>query len=424
MLVHGPATMADTLSLTAVKGPSAGQITLSWTGPGAPFSVYRGTSPPTVATPPNLLGVTGAPPWIDSPPPDALDCYLVTPGSAPVCGNGTREAGENCDDGNLTNLDGCSETCRFEQIHRAIYFKMQFVTSVFCPANRLGSAFASTAQSPVQAAIDSTVNDGSFSLLLASIGPHDLSGTNDPGFQLGFLTGTPILPAGSPPYNGNSDLDWWYAPDPTSIDGSRHPLYALNASISATVLNAGPGSVVIPPILGTGYLRLSNTRLTMTTNASSAPTISSGSTPPGHLVTENLDPALTSYASASQVTPTGSGQLCGNIAAVSLAQTPIPGSILAYCAQYTAQNSMLDLIVGGCTYLGLIQIIIPRQPDTDDPTVAPVGAGPPYSFTENASHVVTACRDHNNVNVTLTDCLNDAAYSSFFRLATDRVIAK
>jgi len=50
----GGAAKADTVSLTAAKGPGAGQITLSWTGPGAPFSVYRGISPPTVATPTEL----------------------------------------------------------------------------------------------------------------------------------------------------------------------------------------------------------------------------------------------------------------------------------------------------------------------------------------------------------------------------------
>jgi cysteine-rich repeat protein len=32
-----------------------------------------------------------------------------------VCGNGVVEPGEQCDDGNLTNGDGCSETCETEQ---------------------------------------------------------------------------------------------------------------------------------------------------------------------------------------------------------------------------------------------------------------------------------------------------------------------
>ena len=32
-----------------------------------------------------------------------------------VCGDGVVDAGEQCDDGNLINGDGCSETCEVEQ---------------------------------------------------------------------------------------------------------------------------------------------------------------------------------------------------------------------------------------------------------------------------------------------------------------------
>lgn len=38
----------------------------------------------------------------------------VTCEDAPVCGNGKREAGEACDDGNTENNDGCSATCQLE----------------------------------------------------------------------------------------------------------------------------------------------------------------------------------------------------------------------------------------------------------------------------------------------------------------------
>jgi cysteine-rich repeat protein len=36
------------------------------------------------------------------------------PPAAPVCGNGSVEAGEQCDDGNTTSGDGCSATCKVE----------------------------------------------------------------------------------------------------------------------------------------------------------------------------------------------------------------------------------------------------------------------------------------------------------------------
>jgi TonB family protein len=36
------------------------------------------------------------------------------PPAEPVCGNGSLEAGEQCDDGNTTGGDGCSASCRIE----------------------------------------------------------------------------------------------------------------------------------------------------------------------------------------------------------------------------------------------------------------------------------------------------------------------
>ncbi len=37
------------------------------------------------------------------------------PGNMPTCGNGTREACEDCDDGNTQDGDGCSAACEVEQ---------------------------------------------------------------------------------------------------------------------------------------------------------------------------------------------------------------------------------------------------------------------------------------------------------------------
>jgi cysteine-rich repeat protein len=42
------------------------------------------------------------------------NCGQPAPPPAAVCGNGTVEAGEQCDDGNTVNGDGCSATCRTE----------------------------------------------------------------------------------------------------------------------------------------------------------------------------------------------------------------------------------------------------------------------------------------------------------------------
>ena len=57
--------------------------------------------------------------------------------------------------------------------------------------------------------------------------------------------------------------------------------------------------------------------------------------------------------------------------------------------------------------------------------MAPAGGGPPYTSASTAAdHVVDECRDSSNAVVSLSACLADAAYSSYFRFATDRVIIK
>ncbi len=42
------------------------------------------------------------------------DCFQV-PGACSICGNGILETGEECDDGNTVDGDGCSSDCRIEQ---------------------------------------------------------------------------------------------------------------------------------------------------------------------------------------------------------------------------------------------------------------------------------------------------------------------
>src|SRR5262249_4062026 len=156
------------------------------------------------------------------------------PPAAPVCGNGVREAGEQCDDGNVANIDGCDSACRFEQAQRAIWFKMQFTTGAFCTQNQLGSAIASVGQSQLQTAIDQAVAAGSCSVVLAPQNPlTDLGGINEPAFPLGFLSGDPVLP-GSTSYNGANDLDWWYTVGP--LGPGRVPTNLLSASIAARTL--------------------------------------------------------------------------------------------------------------------------------------------------------------------------------------------
>jgi cysteine-rich repeat protein len=336
-----------------------------------------------------------------------------------VCGDAIRQAGEQCDDGNLTNLDGCDSSCLFEQSHRINNLQARFGTDTSCLQNAFGGAFGSLAQGPIQTGIDSSIADGSTSVLLHFRGLDDLGGTSDAAVQVGVLAGTPVAGAG---YDGTNDVDWWYTADLLDLDANRLPLSVLPGNMTAKILTAGPGNAEITlPWAGTlADLAMSSLVLKILNGEATTPLGSLGG-PPGHLAAEHLDPALQSWETAGAG---GSGTMCGNISAASLSQTPIPSTILSNCSTYSIANSLLDLLVGGCTVV-LLPVVHPTQPDAQDPGVAPVGSGPPYTLASTLpTHVVNVCRDSSNAIVSLSACLADAAYSSYFRFATDRVIIK
>ncbi len=356
--------------------------------------------------------------------------YVVIKSTVQLCGNGVRDGGEQCDDGNSTNLDGCDADCRFDQAQRAVWFKMQFSTDTVCTQNALGRAFAGAAvRNSLQSEIDSRVGTGAFSLVLPALDASDVSGTNDPSFELGFLTASPE-PGGG--YHGTNDLDWWHVIDPATLTPAREPLFLLPASITNSALVAGPGAAVLPQVFMAGgpLLRLALARLSISVGPTSTPLVSASGDPPGHLVSENLDPSLTCYATCGSPNATASGHLCGNMTARSLAQTPIVqglvGCGLFTCTQcYTAANTMLDVIVGGCAISMLGNQILATHPDASDPAAPIAGAGAPYQLVwSTTTKSVVGCRDRNNQTVDLNTCLDSAAYSSFFRLATNRVIPK
>ncbi len=266
----------------------------------------------------------------------------------------------------------------------------------------------STTRSQLQAGFDSSVADGSISWLLEMPGLTDLTGTNSSPFNVEIGDGTPRLPAGNPStYDGTSDLDWWYDPDGSGI-------HQLPASFTGGTFNAGPGAISLTMNLGgPSSVSMSSARIRAVSGPSSTPLESTNGFPPGHLPEENVPDSLTSFESMS------AGQLAGNISARSLADTPIPAALagggMFNCSQaYTSANTMLDVLVGGCTIIGTQ--IQPTQPDR-----AAVD-GDVYTFTTNTSTKrVTGCT-RNGSSALLDDCLAGAAYSSYFKFTTNRVI--
>jgi len=335
-----------------------------------------------------------------------------------TCGNGTREAGEQCDDGSLGNLDGCDAKCRFEQAHRLVTINMQWTTDTYCTANALGGAIGGAAQATIQSSLDASIKAGGTSVLFKFLDLDDLTGTVDPSIKLGPVGGSPVSGAG---YSGTSDLDWWYKVDPTSIDSTRTPTAQLNGKIVSKVLDAS-GNMKVSLSFGSGpvQLSLSSVRVRATLGAATKPTIASSSKPPGHFTFENVDPALTSFATSTN------GLLCGLVSAESLASVPAPDAVLAggttACSEgYTKSNSLLDVLVGGCKVALLLVAVKPTQPDASDAGAAAVGAGAPYTLTL-AGNSVTGCKDKSGATADLKKCLASAAYSAYFKFTSDRVI--
>jgi cysteine-rich repeat protein len=365
-------------------------------------------------------------------PPGTVMCSaLCKTVVANPCGNGVRDPGEQCDDGNTQNLDGCDASCAFEQDLRSNFLKLQFGVDAFCSGdNRFGSAVSPIAQGAVQDALDQSIAAGTSGFVVKMLGLASPTGADDPSLDLGVMTATPAAGLG---YDGANDLDWWYDVTPSSIDVSRNPIDKLPGSILGSVLGAGPGSMRMKAAFfgpDSVLLRMSGVKLSVPIGASFAPTPSVGGAPPGHLPSEHLDPALVSFASAGQKVINFAGKLCGNIAVKSLAQTPIPpglisGGALVCLEGYTAASSMLDLFVHGCTVNpggGPLPVLFPTQPDKADPAAPVAGAGAPYTFSLNAQHIVSGCTDKNGVAVSLAACIDAAAYSSYFRFALGRVI--
>jgi len=70
----------DGMTLTLVRGPVSGGVTLDWTGGQPTFSVYRSTNKSTVLEPGNVIGTTDVRTFGDTPPPGSIFFYeIVSP---------------------------------------------------------------------------------------------------------------------------------------------------------------------------------------------------------------------------------------------------------------------------------------------------------------------------------------------------------
>ena len=124
------------------------------------------TQPPakrteTAEIPSALLNQTNTPPSADPPETPTGECLADCAPSVhvdPVCGNRAVEAGEQCDDGNLVNGDGCSSTCQLEPRPRPR-------PTTVVPSELQGlRIFGDTQLHPDSATVDRMVREGTSSV--------------------------------------------------------------------------------------------------------------------------------------------------------------------------------------------------------------------------------------------------------------------
>ncbi len=326
---------------------------------------------------------------------------------ADLCGNGTRDPGEQCDDGNKANLDGCSATCSFEQTHRLNSIEMLFATDTFCTSNAIGAAVKSVAQGQIKDGLSGAVADGSVSILLGANGLADLTGAGAQSFTLSSFIGAPTT--------SSLGLDSAYTANALTVTPDGKPLVSLAAQTNGTAMTAGPGDLAFSMNIAGSQadLSLSGTRAKATLGPATAPA--------GHGANENLDPALKTFA-----TTTG-GELCGNISAASLAAIKVPSALTSgstSCSQgYNSSNSMLDVFVGGCRVF-IVSALGATQPDKANPSAPVVGAGAPYKLVAGSGNKVTGCKDKSGASVNLAACLQASAFSAAFKFTSQRVTVR
>lgn len=357
---------------------------------------------------------------------NGMACDAAVPGAkcnngfCNVCGNGVRDPGEECDDHNVLNLDGCDSSCKLEQAARLTSLLQQFAPGGLCDKNALGAAITMDAQETIQATWDAPILDGSLSIVFKFLGLDQVLGpTTDSPFQLGFVNAAPVPPPDGATYDGTTDLDWWYVREPGSVDASEVPKVKLAGRLDHGHITAGPGTIslkllfALSPAQVTLYHSVVDARID---GPVGTPMVATADAPRGHLASEHLDPALQTFTTSSV------GAMCSDVSVQSLFDTPIPDLLQAVCTEDDGQtpffsletNKLLDLFVAGCKVFGLPGFVTTQPDGSLDGAIYHFDADP-------VTHTVATCT-RDGAPAVLADCLAQATYSSSFKFTSDRVV--
>ena len=238
--------------------------------------------------------------------------------------------------------------------------------------NALGSkAIASVALGQLNPPLATDVTNGTVNVLTQVLGLTDLTGQNAAGFSIGIVDAT-VDPAKGAWPTGAAPEDWDFLADPAVISMGLPTGKLGNGKIVDGAITAGPSTVVLTLNLGGSPASL------QMNNASISGTVAGTKSAPGDLPADlKLESGLEAFDTISAATD-GTQGLCGDITVTSLAQIPIPQALTTgegdctqgytYCGAGAAVgancNSLLDVLVGGCTVVGgLVTAVNKTQPD-------------------------------------------------------------
>jgi cysteine-rich repeat protein len=302
-------------------------------------------------------------------------------GVAQVCGDGVVEGTEQCDDGNLFNLDGCDSSCQYEMITRvsSLAISTSAAPSFCTPAKNLlgqtllNSTLSQNSNTTMRSAIDAATTN----VLMQYFGVTGTTTLSGP--MIGMMSGTPDPSKGTWP--GNNPVDWWFLADTSGLSSTGVPTTLLSLTDASGDLTAGPADISLTlPLFGSpATIVLRNAMIGESINGTNdAPAPPPLQLAAGFEVFENA----TGNASTQG--------LCGGMTVDSLAKIPVPSVFTtggtACMEGYTSCgsnpvssscNSLLDVFVSGCTASGLpVHFVTGSQPDVPaNTTVTTLSAG-------------------------------------------------
>jgi cysteine-rich repeat protein len=347
-------------------------------------------------------------------------CHTIT---FTGCGDGVLQTGEQCDDGDRYNLDGCDSACNYETVARITDLDIkQGMAPAMCVhrTNRFGAAINGLALGTLNTALSDGISAGTTNILIDILGLDDLTGAADTAFTMGVV-GAACDPAGGACPRMGNPRDGWFIVNHTGLDTMGHSTSTIMGALAGRALTtSGSPTVSFPFTLGTSSLLLTMDNvhvIAATGTATSRPAPPPASLRAGLMVFETIGGA-------------GGGQgICGDVSVASLAAIPVPDILAmggtnacgacggAGARTYTscgtgpvtpACNTLLDVFVGGCQVSNIIcvQAIMPTQPDV-------AVTGTPRTLTLGTGNHVMASQLAGNTD----------SYSSWFSFTANRVHA-